>query len=123
MAMKLLHLDSGVLGAASVNRQLFAAAADPAQQSPELRAALTESAEVLQELLDAGAASPLAAWDHQEANLKTLFGFLGVTDIGLKRAEGVNVRLEQKEKTISEAKGSVTHLVAAQAPAQAAGLG
>jgi FMN-dependent NADH-azoreductase len=214
--MKLLHIDSGILGAASVSRQLsahavaewraqhpntevvyrdlvarplahlsgeqlFAAAADPAQQSPEMRAALAESAEVLQEFLDAdavvigapmynfaipsqlkawidrvaikgktfayteygpkglmgdktviiasarggfyGAASPVAAWDHQEAYLKTLFGFLGVTDIRILRAEGVNVSPEQKEKAISEAKGSVAHLVAAQAPAPAASLG
>ena len=179
--MKLLHINSGILDAASVSRQLsanavaewrlqhpntevvyrdlvaqplthlageqlLAAAADPSQQSPDMRAVLAESEKVLQEFLDAdvvvigapmynfsvpsqlkawidritikgktfayteygpkglaggktviiasarggfyGAASPVAAWDHQEAYLKTVFGFLGVTDIRFLRAEG-----------------------------------
>jgi FMN-dependent NADH-azoreductase len=86
--MKLLHIDSGILGTASVSRQLsadavaewrvqhrntevvyrdlvaqplthlagdqlFAAAADPGQQSPEMRAILAESEKVLREFLDA----------------------------------------------------------------------
>ena len=86
--MKLLHIDSGILGTASVSRQLsadavaewrvqhpnievvyrdlvvqplthlagdqlFAAATDPGQQSPEMRAILGESEKVLREFLDA----------------------------------------------------------------------
>lgn len=206
--MKLLHIDSGILGTASVSRQLsadavaewrtqhpnteivyrdlvaqplahlageqlFAAAADPAQRSPEMQAILTESEKVLQEFLDAdvvvigapmynfsipsqlkawidriaikgktfayseygpkglaggktviiasarggfyGPTSPVAAWDHQEAYLKAVFGFLGVTDIRFLRAEGLNVSPEQKEKSLHEAKGSVTDLVASEA--------
>jgi FMN-dependent NADH-azoreductase len=211
--MKLLHIDSGILGTASVSRQLsadavaewraqhpntelvyrdlvaqplthlagdqlFAAAADPSQQSPEMRAILAESETVLQEFLDAdivvigapmynfgipsqlkawidriaikgktfayseygpkglaggktviiasarggfyGASSPVAAWDHQESYLTTLFGFLGVTDVRFLRAEGVNVSPETKEKAIAEARGGVAQLVAAQVPAQPA---
>jgi FMN-dependent NADH-azoreductase len=203
--MKLLHIDSGILGTASVSRQLsanavaewrlqhpnteviyrdlvaqplthlageqlFAAAADPGQQSPDVQAVLAESENALQEFLDAnivvigapmynfgvpsqlkawidriavkgktfayteygpkglaggktviiasarggfyGAASPAAAWDHQEAYLKTVFGFLGVTDIRFLRAEGLNVSAEQKTKAIREAKGSLANLVA-----------
>jgi FMN-dependent NADH-azoreductase len=203
--MKLLHIDSGILGTASVSRQLsahavaewraqhpnievvtrdlvaqplthlagdqlFAAGADPSQRSAEMNAVLSESEKVLQEFLDAdvvvigapmynfgipsqlkawidriaikgktfaysetgpkglaggktviiasarggfyGAESPVAAWDHQEAHLRTLFGFLGVTDIRFLRAEGLNVSPEQKDKAITEAKGSVAHLVA-----------
>src|SRR6185312_8195210 len=205
--MKLLHIDSGILGTASVSRQLstdavaewrvqhpntevvtrdlvaqplshlagdqlFAAGADPDQQSPQMRAILAESEKVLQEFLDAdvvvigapmynfsipsqlkawidriaikgktfayseygpkglaggktviiasarggfyGAQSPVAAWDHQESYLKTVFGFLGVTDVRFLRAEGVNVSPEQKEKAIAEARGEVASLVAAQ---------
>ena len=205
--MKLLHIDSGILGTASVSRQLsaeavaewrarhpntevvtrdlvaqplahlagdqlFAAGADPSQRSAEMNAILSESEKVLQEFLDAdvvvigapmynfsipsqlkawidriavkgktfayseygpkglaggktviiasarggfyGASSPVAAWDHQEAYLKTLFGFLGVTDIRFLRAEGVNVSPEQKDKAIAEARGEVAGLVAAQ---------
>src|SRR5438067_4130845 len=86
--MKLLHIDSGILGTASVSRQLsadavaewraqhpgieviyrdlvaqplthlagdqlFAAGADPSQQSPQMRAILAESEAVLQEFLEA----------------------------------------------------------------------
>ena len=209
--MKLLHIDSGILGTASVSRQLsaeavaewraqhpkteliyrdlvaqplthlagdqlFAAAADPSQQSLEMRAILAESEKVMQEFLEADVVvigapmynfaipsqlkawidriavagktfaygesgpkglaggktviivsarggfysegSPVAAWDHQEAYLKTLFGFLGVTDMRFLRAEGVNVSAEQKDKAIAEAKGHVAQLVAPRIPAQ-----
>ena len=208
--MKLLHIDSGILGTASVSRQLsadavaewrtqhpdtevvyrdlvaqplphlsgeqlFAAAADPNQRSAEIQAILSESEKVLQEFLDAdvvvigapmynfgvpsqlkawidriaikgktfsygeggpkglaggkivivastrggfyGAASPVAAFDHQEAYLKSVFGFLGVTDIRLLQAEGLNVSPEHKEKAIHQARGHVTNLVAAPARA------
>ena len=54
----------------------------------------------------------MATWDHQESYLTTLFGFLGVTDVRFLRAEGVNVSPEQKDKAITEAKGSVADLVA-----------
>jgi FMN-dependent NADH-azoreductase len=214
--MKLLHIDSGILGTASVSRQLsadavaewrtqhpntemvyrdlvvqplahlageqlFAAAADQSQQSAEMRAILAESTKVLEEFLDAdvvvigtpmynfsipsqlkawidriaikgktftyteygpkgladgktviiasarggfyGATSPIAALDHQETYLKTLFSFLGVTDIRFLRAEGLNVSPDHRDKAIREAKGRVAHLVAAEAPAPAAGLG
>ena len=215
--MKLLHINSGILGTASVSRQLsanavaewrvqhpntevvyrdlvaqplthlagdqlFAAAADPGQQSPEMRSILAESERVLREFLDAdivvigapmynfsipsqlkawidriaikgktfayteygpkglagdktviiasarggfyGEASPVAAWDHQEAYLKAVFGFLGVTDMRFLRAEGLNVSPQQKEKAIHEANGSVANLVAMQARTiQAASIG
>jgi len=65
-----------------------------------------------------GEGSPVAAWDHQESYLTTLFGFLGVTDVRFLRAEGVNVSPEQKEKAIAEARGEVASLVAAQPAAQ-----
>jgi len=214
--MRLLHIDSGILGTASVSRQLsadavaewraqhpkteivyrdlvvqplthlageqlFAAATDPSQQSPEMRSIVAENEKVLQDFLDAdivvigtpmynfsipsqlkawidriaikgktfayteygpkglaggktvviasarggfyGASSPVAAWDHQEAYLKTLFGFLGVTDIRFLRAEGLNVSPEHKEHAIREAKGSVAFLVGAQTPTPATSLG
>ncbi len=213
--MKLLHIDSGILGTASVSRQLsaaavrewrarhpdtqvtyrdlvaqplshlagdqlFAAGADPSQQSAEMRATLAESEKVLQEFLDAdvlvigapmynfgiasqlkawidrvavkgktfayteqgprglaggktviiasargghyGEGSPVAGWDHQEAYLRTVFGFLGVTDIRFLRAEGVNVSPEAKDKAIAAAHGNLTQLVAGKAAAQAAAL-
>jgi FMN-dependent NADH-azoreductase len=65
-----------------------------------------------------GDGSPVAAWDHQESYLRTVFGFLGVTDVRFLRAEGLNVSPEQKEKAIAEARGEVASLVAAQPAAQ-----
>ncbi len=214
--MKLLHIDSGILGTASVSRQLsasataewrlqhpdtevvyrdlvaqplthlageqlFAAAADPSQQSPEMQAILAEGEKVLQELLEAdivvigapmynfgvpsqlkawidriaikgktfaytehgprgllgdktviiastrggiyGAGSPAAARDHQEAYLKAVFGFLGVTDLRFLRAEGLHVSPEQKEKAIHEANGSLANLVANDARTIQANVG
>jgi FMN-dependent NADH-azoreductase len=69
-----------------------------------------------------GESSPVATWDHQESYLRTLFGFLGVTDIRFLRAEGVNVSPEQKDKAIAEAKGNVAHLVAGEAAQAAAAV-
>jgi FMN-dependent NADH-azoreductase len=36
-----------------------------------------------------GAETPMASLDHQEPYLKSLFGFLGITDIAVVRAEGL----------------------------------
>jgi len=69
-----------------------------------------------------GAQSPVAAWDHQESYLRTVFGFLGVTDIRFLRAEGVNVSAEQKDKAIAEARGEVASLVAGAVAQPAAAL-
>ena len=38
-----------------------------------------------------GPETPLRAFDHQETYLKSLFGFLGITDITVVRAEGLKV--------------------------------
>lgn len=41
--------------------------------------------------------------DFQEGMLKTIFGFTGVTDVEIIRAEGVNMGPEAKEKALAEA--------------------
>jgi FMN-dependent NADH-azoreductase len=38
-----------------------------------------------------GSETPMGAFDHQETYLKSLFGFLGITDITVVRAEGLNM--------------------------------
>ena len=57
--------------------------------------------------------SPIASLDHQEAYLTGFFGFLGVTDIALVRAEGVNVSPEQRQRGIESALAEVAALKAA----------
>ncbi|MFC6444735.1 FMN-dependent NADH-azoreductase [Shinella zoogloeoides] len=48
-------------------------------------------------------AGPAAIMDHQESYLKTVLGFLGITDIEIVRAEGLNLSADSKVEAISEA--------------------
>lgn len=198
--MKLLHIDSGILGDNSVTRRLSAsvatawkkrhrglnivhrdlatnplghlsgshlaaAAASPAERSPELAHDLAEGAKALEEFLEADVVvigapmynfsipSQLKAWidriavagktfrytekgpqglaggkkvivassrggfynkesglaglDHQEAYLRTVLGFLGVTDVEFVRAEGVAISPESRQKAIESAEAAI----------------
>ncbi|GAA0722871.1 FMN-dependent NADH-azoreductase [Dokdonella soli] len=53
------------------------------------------------------AGTPGAAADFQEAYLRQVFGFLGVTDIEIIRAEGVNISAEQKAQAIAAAHAAI----------------
>jgi FMN-dependent NADH-azoreductase len=57
-----------------------------------------------------GAGTPGAAIDHQEAYLRAVFGFIGITDISFVRAEGVNMGPEQKAKAIADAEASIANI-------------
>ncbi|NML45623.1 FMN-dependent NADH-azoreductase [Ramlibacter sp. G-1-2-2] len=63
----------------------------------------------------------LAGLDHQESYLKTVFGFLGITDVRFVRAEGVAMGEEAKAKALAAADGEIrTHAqVAANEAAKA----
>ncbi len=50
---------------------------------------------------------PAAAMDFQEQYLKTVLGFLGVTDVEFIRAEGVNFGPEQRAEAVSKAMGAI----------------
>lgn len=50
------------------------------------------------------------SFDHQEAYLKALLGFIGITDVEVVRAEGVAMGEEAKEKGLSEAAEMVAQL-------------
>ena len=56
--------------------------------------------------------SPTAAFDFQETYLRTLFGFLGITDLTFVRAEGVAMGPEARAKAIESAKGEASRLAA-----------
>ena len=198
--MKLLHIDSGILGGNSVTRNLsasvvaewnrrhkglsvtyrdlatdpighltgshlMAGSTDPTKRSAELEHDLTEGGKALDEFLAADVVvigapmynfsipSQLKAWidriavagktfrytekgpeglaggkkvivassrggfygkdsglsglDHQEAYLRTVLGFIGITDIDFVRTEGVNVSPEAKEKAITAAEQAI----------------
>ncbi|GLQ97544.1 FMN-dependent NADH-azoreductase [Dyella mobilis] len=54
---------------------------------------------------------PAAAMDFQESYLRTVFGFLGVTDIEFIRAEGVNMSADHKTNAIASAHITIGNLV------------
>jgi FMN-dependent NADH-azoreductase len=57
-----------------------------------------------------GAGSPAAAMDFQENYLKTVFGFLGITDITVVRAEGVAYGPDAAAAAIEGAKAEIAKL-------------
>ena len=185
--MKVLHIDSSIMGGASVSRQLSQAIVaqltakhagaqvdylDLAQQPvPHLTAEIlmgqnaeqaTLGEKILQQYLDAdvvvvgaamynfGLSSALKAWidrisvagktfkytengpvglagnkkayiassrggvygadspaDFQEGLLQTVFGFTGVSDVEIIRAEGVNMGAELKDKALADAMAKI----------------
>ncbi len=56
--------------------------------------------------------SPFAAMDFQETYLRAVFAFLGVTDVQVVRAEGLNIGPEQRQAAIQAALGEPTRQAA-----------
>ena len=50
--------------------------------------------------------TPAAPFDHQETYLRAIFGFFGITDIGLFRAEGV-ARPDLRDRSIETARAQI----------------
>ena len=59
-----------------------------------------------------GPGSANAALEHQESYLRSVFGFLGITDIRFVRAEGVNLGEEQRARSLEEAEAAIRDLAA-----------
>ncbi|HUA80729.1 MAG TPA: NAD(P)H-dependent oxidoreductase [Dyella sp.] len=57
-------------------------------------------------------AGPAAGLDFQETYLRTVLGFLGITNIEFVRAEGVNMSADHKVKAIASARDTITTLAA-----------
>jgi FMN-dependent NADH-azoreductase len=49
----------------------------------------------------------LASLDHQESYLKTVFGFLGITDVRFVRAEGVALGEAAKTRALASAEADI----------------
>ena len=60
------------------------------------------------------------ALEHQESYLKTVFGFLGITDVSIVRAEGVAMGDESKAKALESARSDIVRAAAAAANQEAA---
>jgi FMN-dependent NADH-azoreductase len=59
-----------------------------------------------------GAGAPAAAFEHMETYLRSVFGFLGVTNLDIIIAEGLNVGPEQREKALQDALAVAAKLAA-----------
>ncbi len=57
------------------------------------------------------AGGPLAALEHQESYLRSILGFLGISQIDVVRAAGVNLGPEQKQQGVDKALAEVAALV------------
>lgn len=51
-----------------------------------------------------------SALDHQESYLKTMLGFVGITDVTIVRAEGVNISDSQRQQSIQAASKDIEAL-------------
>jgi FMN-dependent NADH-azoreductase len=51
---------------------------------------------------------PSSAFDHQESYLRSVFTFIGVTDIEFVRAEGLHVSAEKRAESMSAAHTAIT---------------
>ncbi len=59
------------------------------------------------------AGSPMeAALDHQEAYLKTVLGFVGITDVSVVRAEGMGMGPDARAQALEAAGGEIQRLAA-----------
>jgi FMN-dependent NADH-azoreductase len=62
-----------------------------------------------------GPESPAASMEHQESYLRTAFGFFGITDIPVIRAEGLALGAEQAQQAVAAALEAAQRLPAAVA--------
>ena len=60
-----------------------------------------------------GAGTPMAALEHLETYLRSVFGFIGVTKLEFIAADGIQVGPEHREKALASALEAVTALRAA----------
>ncbi|PRD43086.1 FMN-dependent NADH-azoreductase [Phyllobacterium phragmitis] len=54
-----------------------------------------------------GPGSPAEALDHQESYLRAIFGFFGITDVTVVRAEGVAISEQARATAIDSARGEI----------------
>lgn len=55
-------------------------------------------------------AGPAAGMDFQEAYLRTVFGFIGISEVEFVRAEGLNIDAEQKAEALKLAQARIGSL-------------
>ncbi|MBV8250414.1 MAG: NAD(P)H-dependent oxidoreductase, partial [Comamonas sp.] len=53
--------------------------------------------------------------EHQESYLKVIFGFMGVTDVSIVRAEGIGMGPDAKAAALQTAKAEIEQLEAVAA--------
>ena len=63
------------------------------------------------------ASGPAAVMDFQESYLRTVFGFIGITNVEFVRAEGLNMGDEPKAQALQSAQAAIGSLIAPEAKA------
>ncbi|GGY21636.1 FMN-dependent NADH-azoreductase [Rhodanobacter panaciterrae] len=63
------------------------------------------------------ASGPAAVMDFQESYLRTVFGFIGITNVEFVRAEGLNMGDEPKALALQSAQAAIGSLIAPEAKA------
>lgn len=63
---------------------------------------------------------PAQAMDHQEPHLRTLLGFMGITDVAFIRAEGLGTGPDSRAQGIGAARQEIASLAGTLVPAPAA---
>jgi len=58
------------------------------------------------------ASGPAAVMDFQESYLRTVFGFIGITNVEFVRAEGLNMGDEPKAQALQSAQAAIGSLIA-----------
>jgi FMN-dependent NADH-azoreductase len=59
-----------------------------------------------------GPETPNAALEHHESYLRSVFSFLGITDIAFIRAEGIALGDEQRARSLAAAEAAIEKLAA-----------
>lgn len=55
--------------------------------------------------------TPLAAYDHQEPTLRTVFGFIGITDLSFVHAQGISSKGDARERALTTARAELAEII------------
>src|SRR6185437_15285230 len=111
-ALKLLHIDSSILGAGSASRQKawidrVTVAGKTFRYTESGPQGLAGGKKVIVAISRGGVYAPNAPGEFAESYLKFLFGFLGIDSVTFVRAEGLAFSPEQRRAGIDSARSAI----------------
>src|SRR6185437_10213326 len=116
-ALKLLHIDSSILGAGSASRQKawidrVTVAGKTFRYTESGPQGLAGGKKVIVAISRGGVYAPNAPGEFAESYLKFLFGFLGIDSVTFVRAEGLALSPEHRLAGIESARAAMGQTVA-----------